>query len=562
MNRLYYGDCFTIMQEFGLASVDLIYLDPPFNSNRQYNAIYKDETGRPLPEQIDAFCDMWELDEERDRAIRTMPVLMRESGIDDATVELWRLWMQALRGTQPRLLAYLSYMAQRLLIMHRILKPTGSLYLHCDPTASHYIKALLDAIFGHQNFRNEIIWRRISAHNSARRWGPIHDTLLFYSRGDNYTWNRIFQEYDKEYVDRNYRHSDERGHYRLGDLTGSGIRSGESGQPWQHIDPTKNGRHWAVPTEESLPADIPLPAHYSEMALHERLDVLDESGLIYWPSRGTMPRFKGYISMADGVSIQDIIWDISPIGAQANERLGYATQKPTALLERLIASSSNPGDVVLDPFCGCATTMEAAQKLGREWIGIDIAIHAIKRVARVRLTERLGLVEGQDFTVEGVPRTVEGAQDLWERDKYHFQKWAVEQTEGFVTTKRSADGGIDGRVYFAVPHAQELQNMVVEVKGGANVGIGVLRELKGVLDYDTALMAGLIIMEPLGTVKARNFARFMGDAGSLEILGIEYPKMQLLTGAEILDGKRFKTPTVQGRHELEPRMPGIPAVGV
>ena len=215
MNRLYYGDCFTIMQEFGLASVDLIYLDPPFNSNRQYNAIYKDETGRPLPEQIDAFCDMWELDEERDRAIRTMPVLMRESGIDDATVELWRLWMQALRGTQPRLLAYLSYMAQRLLIMHRILKPTGSLYLHCDPTASHYIKALLDAIFGHQNFRNEIIWRRISAHNSARRWGPIHDTLLFYSRGDNYTWNRIFQEYDKEYVDRNYRHSDERGHYQV-----------------------------------------------------------------------------------------------------------------------------------------------------------------------------------------------------------------------------------------------------------------------------------------------------------------------------------------------------------
>ena len=180
----------------------------------------------------------------------------------------------------------------------------------------------------------------------------------------------------------------------------------------------------------------------------------------------------------------------------------------------------------------------------------------------MRLSERLGLVEGQDFTVEGVPRTVEGAQDLWERDKYHFQKWAVEQTEGFVTTKRSADGGIDGRVYFAVPHAQDLQSMVVEVKGGANPSIRDLRALKGVLDYDTALMAGLIIMEPLGTVKARNFARFMADAGSLEILGIEYPKMQLLTVAEILDGKRFKTPTVQGRHELEPRMPGIPAVGV
>ena len=224
--------------------------------------------------------------------------------------------------------------------------------------------------------------------------------------------------------------------------------------------------------------------------------------------------------------------------------------------------SSNEGDLVLDPFCGCATTMEAAQKLGRNWIGIDIAIHAVKRVARVRLTERLGLVEGADFTVEGVPRTVEGARDLWQRDKYHFQKWAVEQVEGFVTTKRSADGGVDGRVYYAVPHAQELQSMVIEVKGGVNVGINILRELKGVLDYDSALMAGLIIMEPLGTVKARNFAKFMAEAGTLEILGIEYPKMQLLMVEEILEGKRFQTPTVAGRHETEPRFPGIPAVGV
>ena len=205
MNRLYYGDCFTIMQEFGLAAVDLIYLDPPFNSNRQYNAIYKDETGRPLPDQIDAFCDMWELDSERESAIRAMPVLMRESGIDDAIAEFWRLWMNALRGTQPRLLAYLSYMAQRLLLMYRILKPTGSVYLHCDPTASHYIKALMDAIFGHTNFRSEIVWRRSHAHNSARRWGPIHDTILFYSKSDRYTWNRVYQPYDQTYIDRYFK---------------------------------------------------------------------------------------------------------------------------------------------------------------------------------------------------------------------------------------------------------------------------------------------------------------------------------------------------------------------
>ena len=167
-------------------------------------------------------------------------------------------------------------------------------------------------------------------------------------------------------------------------------------------------------------------------------------------------------------------------------------------MERVISASSNPGDVVLDPFAGCATTLEAAHKLGRQWIGIDIAIHAVKRVARVRLTERLGLIEGQDFTVEGVPRTVEGAQDLWERDKYHFQKWAVEQVEGFVTTKRSADGGIDGRVYFAVHHAQDLQSMVVEVKGGANVSIRDLRALKGVLDYDTGAHGGVDSHAALG----------------------------------------------------------------
>ena len=562
MNRLYYGDNLTIMSEMPSHAVDLIYLDPPFNSNREYNAIYKDETGRPLPDQVEAFCDMWELDDERERAIRAMPVLMREHGIDDDTAELWRLWMRALRYTQPRLLAYMSYMAQRLLAMQRILKPSGSLYLHCDPTASHYIKALMDAIFGHQNFQSEIIWRRTFSHGGAKRWGPIHDTILFYTRSEHYNWNRTFQGHDQAYIDKFYRYQDDRGRYRPVLLTGPGTRQGESGQPWRGIDPTETGRHWAVPSLGALPSDFEAPEEFSQMSPQERLDVLDSVGLVYWPKRGSIPSYKRYLDTSPGVPIQDVIWDISPIGAQAKERLGYATQKPLALLERIIEASSNPGDVVLDPFCGCATTMEAAHKLGREWIGIDIAIHAIKRVARVRLTERLGLREGEDFTVEGVPRTVEGARDLWQRDKYHFQKWAVEQVEGFVTTKRSADGGVDGRVYFAVPHAQDLQSMVIEVKGGQNVGISVLRELKGVLDYDTALMAGLIIMEPLGTVKARNFAQFMAEAGTFEVLGIEYPRMQLLTVEEILDGKRFATPTVAGRHETTPRLPGIAAVGV
>ena len=557
MNRLYYGDCLTIMQEWPLACVDLIYLDPPFNSNRQYNAIYKDETGRPLPDQIEAFCDMWELDSERESAIRAMPVLMRESGIDDAIAEFWRLWMNALRGTQPRLLAYLSYMAQRLLIMYRILKPTGSVYLHCDPTASHYIKALMDAIFGHTNFRSDITWRRINpTGRGSKRYANNADNILYYVKGKTFTWNQPHTPHDPAYVDKMYRHRDSAGRlYRLDNLKGAGLRNGDSGQPWRGVDPSDTGSHWAVP-------NAALPESAKSLSTQEKLDCLDDIGRIYWPPTGKVPSYKRYLDEMPGTPV-DTIWDdIKSIGSNAKERMGYATQKPVALMDRIIKASSNPGDVVLDPFCGCATTLEAAHSLGREWIGIDIAIHATKRVARVRLTERLGLVEGQDFTVEGVPRTVEGAQDLWERDKYHFQKWAVEQTDGFVTTKRSADGGIDGRVYFAVPHAQDLQSMVIEVKGGANPSIRDLRALKGVLDYDTALMAGLIIMEPLGTVKARNFARFMADAGSLEILGIEYPKMQLLTVAEILDGKRFATPTVSGRHVAAPRLPGIPAVGV
>ena len=492
VNKLYYGDCLSIMQDMPLASVDLIYLDPPFNSNRTYNAIYQDETGRPLPDQIEAFCDMWELDPERERAIRTMPVLMRENGIDDATAELWRLWMQALRGTQPRLLAYLSYMAERLIIMHRILKPTGSLYYHCDPTASHYVKALLDAIFGHGNFRSEIHWYYYNKMHDRRKklFAAATDTILFYAKNSKaaFTFHQLTEQREK---------------------------------PVRQLKRKKvNGR---------------------------MVNARDADGNVMYQVRTERTI--------------DNVWRIPALQPASQERMGYATQKPLALMERIISASSNPGDVVLDPFAGCATTLEAAHKLGRQWIGIDIAIHAVKRVARVRLTERLGLIEGQDFTVEGVPRTVEGAHDLWTRDKYHFQKWAVEQVDGFVTTKRSADGGIDGRVYYAVPHAQDLQSMVIEVKGGANVNIRDLRALKGVLDYDTALMAGLITMEPLGTTKARNFTRFTADAGSMEILGIEYPRMQMLTVAEILDGKRFKTPTVQGRHELEPRFPGIPAVG-
>ena len=529
MNRLYYGDCLTIMQDMKLASVDLIYLDPPFNSNREYNAIYKDETGRLLPDQIEAFCDLWQLDADRERAIRHMPVLMRDAGIEDAVAEFWRLWMDALRRTQPRLLAYLSYMVERLVLMKGLLKPTGSIYLHCDPTASHYIKAMMDAIFGHANFRNEIVWKRTSGHSDAKRLGAVHDTILLFTKSDHFTFNPHHIDYDTAYVARRHRHTDPDGRRYMDDnLSAKGLRGG--GYEYEY----KGAKSaWRVPIET--------------------MRKLDVEGRLHFTRRGGI-RIKRYLDEMKGVPLNDVWTDIAPINSRARERMGYATQKPLALLDRIVRASSNEGDTVFDPFCGCATTLEAAHRLGRRWIGIDIAIHAIKRVAKVRLQDRLGLIEGTDFDVKGVPRNLEGAKDLWTRDKYHFQKWAVEQVDGFVTTKRTADGGVDGRLYFAAPGG-DLQSMALEVKGGANVTIADVRALHGVLERDEAAMAGLIVMGDPSPRKRANFAREMASAGDMDMFGVKYARMQMLTVPEILDGERFKTPGVVGRGVSEPVLP-------
>ena len=529
MNKLYYGDCLTVMRDLMARDcVDLIYLDPPYNSNRSYNAIYKDETGRPLPDQIDAFCDLWTLDEERERVIQAMPILLRENGIDDSAAQLWKLWMNALRHTQPRLLAYLSYMTERLLRMKIVLRPTGSIYLHCDPTASHYIKAMMDAIFGHENFLNEITWERTESHNTAKRYGNIADIILYYAKTEHATWNQLFQPYGERQL-RRFRHIDEDGRlYKLDDLTAPRPNSDSGKFEWRGTKPSSK-RGWGYKLQ--------------------KLEAWWEQGRIRCKKDGT-PRMDGlkvYLDEAKGKPLQNIWTDIPRIGNTSAERMGYDTQKPLALLERIIKASSNPGDVVFDPFCGCATTLEAAHNLGRRWIGVDIAIHAIKRVTKHRLHDRCELIEGKDYTIAGVPRNMEGARDVWERDKYHFQKWAVEAIDGFVTTKRTADGGIDGRLYFDHPDQQEIQSMILEVKGGKNVSIRDLRSLRGSFENDHALLAGLIVLEPLGEIKARNFHRFMAEAGDLEVRSQKYSRLQLLTVQEILEGKRFETPFVVGK---------------
>ena len=533
MNRLYYGDCLAVMEEMPPGSVDLIYLDPPFNSSRDYNAIYTDETGRPLPTQIEAFCDTWILDEDRERAIRQMPILMREAGIDDEVAEFWRLWVKALRKTNPRMLAYLSYMVQRLLPMRGLLKATGSIYLHCDPTASHYIKIMMDAIFGHENFRNEITWQRTESHNTADRYGNIADILLYYAKSGQAIWNPQYQDYGEAQLSR-FRHMDGDGRrYKLENLTAPRPNSNSGKFNWRGTLPGPT-RGWGYNVEQ-------LEAWWHEGRIRTKAD-------------GT-PRTDGlkvYLDETQGKPLQNIWTDISRIPNTSSERMGYATQKPLALLERVIMASSEPGDLVFDPFCGCATTIEAAHRLGRRWIGIDIAIHAIKRVAKVRLQERLRLVEGTDFEIKGMPRDMEGARDLWKHDKYHFQKWAVEQVDGFVTARKSGDGGIDGRLYFAMPQEDAwerdpLRSMVIEVKGGTNVGIDVVRNLRGILEREDAEMAGLIVLEEPGHKKRASFGRELAFAGDLTVHGTTYPRMQLLTVSEILAGKRFTTPSAVGR---------------
>ena len=313
MNRLYYGDCLTIMQGMPLLSVDLIYLDPPFNSKKDYHAIYKDETGMPLPDQIEAFCDQWMLDEESERVIRHMPILVRDAGIDDSVVRFWQTWMNALRYTQPGLLAYLTYMVERLIWMKGLLRPTGSIYLHCDPTASHYIKVMLDGIFGHKNFRSEIIWKRTSAHNRAKKWGPVHDTILFYSKSEKYKWNLVYQPYDDAYLDSYYGERDEKGRFSKDNLTGPGTRNGSSGLPWKGVDPRSKGRHWELPPDRSLPTWFCHPRGYAEMNVQERLNILDDQGMIHWPKRGSVPRFKRYLNTMEGMRVQDVIYDIPPV---------------------------------------------------------------------------------------------------------------------------------------------------------------------------------------------------------------------------------------------------------
>ena len=511
-NILYYGDNLDVLRRHVAAeSIDLVYLDPPFNSNATYNVLFAEHSGELAASQIKAFEDTWRWDQESAHEYFW-------------TVEAGGAVAKALQAFfmllgESNMMAYLAMMAPRLVELRRVLKPTGSIYLHCDDTASHHLKLLMDAIFGPQCFRTEIIWKRSSAHSDTkqgrRQYGRIHDVLLFYAKTAEWTWNPVHMPYSADYLDGKYRYVEpEAGRrYTLGDLTGPG--GAAKGNPaFEVMGVTKFWRF-----------------------SRERMDELIAQGRIVQPSPGAVPRYKRYLDEMPGVLVQDVWDDISPINAMAAERLGYPTQKPEALLERIIRSSSNEGDVLLDPFCGCGTAVAVAQRLKRRWIGIDIT-HLAINLMKSRLLTGQGVEQKRDYQVVGEPADLAGAQQLAREDPWQFQWWAL----GLVGArpseqKKGADRGIDGRLPFHEGDPTDIRQIVLSVKAG-HTNVAHVRDLRGVLERENAAIGVLITMEePTAPMRAE-----AASAGFYESPWGKHPRLQILTVAELLASRRIDSP--------------------
>jgi site-specific DNA-methyltransferase (adenine-specific) len=508
MNKLYYGDNLDILREhIADESVDLIYLDPPFNSKRDYNLLFKSPKGQQSEAQITAFEDSWHWGEQ---AEREFDELLHQANTDVAQL------MKALRAFlgENDMMAYLTMMANRLLELHRVLKPTGSLYLHCDPTASHYLKVVLDGAFGKESFLNEITWQRTFAHgNVGRNYGKIADTIFFYSKSTDYCWNQPFSLESE--TDEKYPNVD------------------PDGRRWQSVTLRNPGVRPNLHFPYKASNGVTYQPHPNGWSCNEdRLKLYDAEGRLHFPSRpdGAL-RLKMYADASKGERIQNIWTDIPPISAQAQERLGYPTQKPIALLERIVQASSNEGDVVLDPFCGCGTAVHAAQKLNRQWIGIDITHLAISLIEK-RLKDAFG--DNCKFKVEGTPEDLGAAADLAARDKYQFQWWAVSLVDAqpYQGKKKGADGGIDGIKYFYDVRDTDARSIVVSVKGGALKADDV-RALNHVREREKADIGILISLnEPTKGMRADAAAAGFFESDS----GKKYSRIQLLTVEGLLSG--------------------------
>ncbi len=533
-NRLYYGDNLEILRSreyFPDECVDLIYLDPPFNSNRNYNVLFQSQSGADSEAQITAFKDTWHWGETAEQTYRDL-IISAPAKVSMAVEALLNLI------DRNQMMAYLVMMAARLVELDRVLKPTGSLYLHCDPTASHYLKILLDAIFDARNFKNELIWKRSSAHSDARRYGSVHDVLLFYTKSEEFTWNEIYTNYDDEYL-RRFRYQDADGRqWADGDLTAKGLSGGGYTYTYKGVNSL-----WRVPFES--------------------MKKLDAENRLHFTSAGGI-RIKRYLDELPGIPAQDVITDISPINSQAKERLGYPTQKPEALLERIILASSNEGDVVLDPFCGCGATIAAAHKLKRRWIGSDIT-HLSIALQKYRLGDMFELASGRDYAVIGEPRAIEGAREL-ARDsanegRYQFEWWALSLVSakpvggraGSRRGKKDADKGIDGIINFFEQDEKgkaKARTVIAQVKSG-KTSVKDIRELKSTLESEKAAMGLLITLEP----PTQNMLKEALEAGYYEsdFWGRRYRRLQILTVGDLLDGAPFDMPPQHATHRKAQR---------
>ena len=512
-NVLYYGDNLDILRHhIPDDSIDLIYLDPPFNSQATYNVLFREESGAVSHAQIEAFEDTWHWG---DATAQAYDEVLR--GPHQQVARMLKAMVDGLGHNQVT--AYLSMMAIRLIELRRVLKASGSIYLHCDPTASHYLKLLMDGAFGPKSFVNEIVWKRGSAHSDAkqgaRHYGRISDTLLFYSLSDQRTWNQQYAEYDQAYTDRDYRRVDEEGRrYRIDNLQGPG--GAAKGNP--HYEFLGVKRYW----------------RYSK----ERMMELHRQGRIIQTRPGAVPQYKRYLDEMPGVAVQNVWTDVPVINNRSREILGYPTQKPLALLERIISTSSNAGDIVLDPFCGCGTAVHAAHKLDRQWIGIDITHLAIGLIRR-RMTDAF---PGLEIEVIGEPVDLTGAQELARKDKYQFQLWALDKlgAQPVAGKKKGSDKGIDGVIPFFAGPKEDYKRAIVSVKGGEHAGVAAVRDLKGVLDREKEPIGILLTLNP----PTKDMITEAAASGFYEsdFWTKKYPRVQIITVLEILKGKRPEMP--------------------
>lgn len=518
-NFLYYGDNLdNLRRNVRAESVDLCYIDPPFNSKRNYNQIYNN-IGREDRAQAQAFVDTWTWDDHANYCFEQ--VMSNANGVQTRqSIELIK-GLEKVLG-KSSLMAYLVSMAVRIAEIHRTLKPTGSFYLHCDPTASHYLKLVCDAIFVPQggDYKNEIAWKRNTAHSDAVGYGRIRDIIFFYTKSDKATWNETYQKYEQEYVKQYYRYEDSDGRkWMSSDMSAAGLSGGGYDYEWNGHTKT-----WRCPMGT--------------------MQQLHDDGKLYYTKNGVARR-KRYLDEAKGMPAQDLWSDIQALRSWHQEKLGYPTQKPEALLERIISASSNEGDTILDAFCGCGTTVAVANRMNRRWIGIDITYQSVSLILkRLAETDRKA-VTPQAVTVQGIPRDLEGVDALIhqkdDRVRKEYEKWSIltfTENRGIINEKKGADRGIDGTAYIGVSK-DSFEPLIVSVKSG-RPNLSELRDLRGVIEREKAIGGVLITRhEPTKAMVAE--AKSAGQVKK-DYLPV-FDRIRIITAQELLDGARLNLPT-------------------